>query len=243
MRFWALLFIVLTISEINLSAAPVSDPESAFSSANAQFQEENYTQALTEYTDLFDAGYYSEEMLYRLAFIHEKTGSLPEAIFYLRKAAKEFGPRQTEEKVRALLRQQRVSRVFSGSSWDAYLAGFRAWSGFVYGVFGTGIALLLVWFLVPSHRLPAHRIILGTGIVLTGLTTAVLAHRLFMVPDRAVSIHPTSFYESPSYGAERISEAFSPGMTVYIEEEQDLWRLVSAGSRAYWVPRMVLREL
>lgn len=224
--------------------AEISDPDGQLTEANQLFEADDFTSAQDLYLELFEEGYYSEEMLYRMAFIYEKLDNYPEAIYFLRKAAKEFGPQETEEKVRALLRSRRVARIFSGGFWDKYFAFYRSWSWLIWMVFALGVIPVIGhWLLGPHYPFKGRKLAFGLGLTFLLLAGSLLTHRIFMVPERAVIVDATSFYRYPSYGAERETDAFGLGETVFIESEEDIWYEISAGNRVFWVPYMAIRKL
>lgn len=244
-RFFLLpLSFVLATSILNPVVADSDSPDDRLAAANALFEEDDFTAAQDQYRALFEEGFYSEEMLYRMAFIYEKLENYPEAIYFLRKAAKEYGPKDTEEKVRGLLRSQRVTRMFSGGAWDQYFSFYRSWGWIVWTGFGLSALLLLGLILLPKERSFKGRTGATWSLALLAVVfTALVFHRTFLVPERAVIISETSYYSLPSYGAERTADALSPGETVFIEKNRDIWCRISAGRRSYWVPKMALREL
>lgn len=243
-RIFRIIFIPLIIMGFQNAIAAGDDPKEVLQQADQLFDSDKYTEAIDLYTDLFESGEYSERMLYRMAFMYEKWEEYPEAIFYLRKAAQEYGAKGTEEKVRQIMRSQGGLRVFSSDVWDSYFAFFRSYGFIFWTVLAISVALLSAHYLLP--HLPQSKVRKGAVVfswVLLFASGSFLVHRSIMPPARAVIIEQTSFYRSPSYAAEKTQAAFSQGEMVTIEDRDDIWVLVEAGGRQWWVPNMVVREL
>jgi tetratricopeptide (TPR) repeat protein len=217
---------------------------SALESADNAFAAKQYTQAMPLYEEVYAQGKFSELMLYRMAFMHENLRQYPEAIFYLKKAAQEFGDKDTDAKIRQLMQRQGSTRFFTGDTWNVYLTFFRRWGWTVYAAFGIAIAGLAAHYLLRNPHKPIWRQLTMVGawalLILSGL---VLFHRSYLVPDRAVLMEPTAFYAEPGFSASHHFNAFSLGETLDIEDRSDIWIQVSAGGRQWWVPNWVVREL
>ena len=241
---FSIFFIFLSFLALQPLKAEISDPAGTLKEADQRFDSDKYTEAIDQYTALFQEGHYSEKMLYRLAFMHEKLENFPEAIFFLRKAAQEYGDRGTEDKVRKIMRARGVLRIYTSDGWDAYYAFFRTWGALIWGLFVAATLVLLLHFFLPqSFNFKARKPAYHTSWVFFILMGAILFYHHVETPTRAVIVKDTSFYTSPSYAAEHNKEAFSLGELVTITSEEDIWVEVNAGGREWWVPKMVVREL
>lgn len=212
--------------------------------ADKAFSEKRFMEAMEIYDSLFEEGQYSEAMLYRMAFIHEETKNYPMAIFYLKKAAKEFGNPAIDAKVKQVMQLQGSDRFFPSSAWNTYLQFFRSWGWLLWGLFAAGILVVVLDSFVGFQKGASWRkgTVAGAWTVVVLLAVA-LGHRSFMVPELAVLVEPTSFYDFPSYAGKQIPKAFSPGETVSINDSEDIWVLVQAGDREYWVPKRTVKLL
>lgn len=241
---FSVFFILLQIIPVSAALAEISDPAGMLREADGKFEADKYTEAIDMYTLLFEEGQYSEQMLYRLAFMHEKLENYPEAIYFLRKAAQEYGERGTDDRVRKIMRSRGVLRIYTSDGWDAYYAFFRSWGMLVWGFFAAAVLALLLHFFMPKEIAAGSRKAISVSSwCLLAITSIILFYHHFRTPTRAVIVEDTSFYTSPSYAAEHRSDALSLGELVTITSTEDIWVKVEAGGRGWWVPQMVVREL
>ncbi|MBP6640165.1 MAG: hypothetical protein KA293_07705, partial [Bacteroidia bacterium] len=164
-------------------------------SGDKAFEAGQFTQALKLYEDVYSQGKFSEKMLYRLAYMHENLRAYPQAIYYLKKAAQEFGDKGTEGKIRQLMQRQGSNRFFTGDGWNDYLSFYRNWSWLFFGVFGACILGLGVHYWMPNNNMAAWRQLAVVGVwAILFLSGAVIFHRSFLMPQRAVLMENTAFY-------------------------------------------------
>lgn len=228
-----------------LPAQSVQDTmATSLESADKAFDSGQFTLAMRQYEALYARGNFSEKMLYRMAYMHENLRAYPQAIYYLKKAAQEFGEKDTDAKIRQLMQRQGSTRFFTGDVWNGYLSFFRHWGWVFFVAFGGGVLGLAAHYLLPRKRLRAWRQLAAVGAwTLFFMSGAVIFHRSFLVPQRAVLMQPTAFYAAPAFSAAQRLDAFSLGETLDIDSRNDVWLQVSAAGRQWWVPRWVVREL
>ncbi|MFN8393489.1 MAG: hypothetical protein U0176_02305 [Bacteroidia bacterium] len=196
------------------------------------------------YESLYDQGKFSEQMLYRLAFMHENLRSYPQAIFYLKKAAQEYGEKGTDGKIRQLMQRQGSTRFFSGDGWNDYMLFFRNWNWAFLLAFFLAMAGIAAHYLIPLKQLRGWRQLAVIGAwVIFFVAGAALFHRSFLVPDRAVLMQDTAFYSEPGFSSNYRLGSFSLGETLEITSRSDIWVQISAAGRQWWVPNWVVREL
>jgi hypothetical protein len=193
---------------------------------------------------VYAIGKYSEAMLYRMAYMHEQLQHYPLAIYFLKKAAKEYGNAAIDAKVKQLMQLQGSERFFPSSSWNTYLHFFRQWGWLFWSLFGLSIAAIVAhMFVMPGKGLAWRKGAVSIAWTLAILLGVGLAHRSFFVPELAVVTQTTAFYDFPGYAGKPTLNAFSLGETVSVEDQEDIWLLVQAGDKAFWVPKTVLRPL
>ncbi len=238
------------------SQAIASDPSSALQAADLLYEADKYTEAIDLYTELYQDGYYSQKMLYRLSFMHEKMDNYPEAIYFLRKTIQEYGDDEEhsiDQKIRSIIRTNGGKRLFTSNEWNFRLF-FRQQRLTIYIIFGIAISWICFYYLRKQNGIKSPQdknkqdISFQIGLttfawVLFVLSGSLLFWRSFMVPTQAVLIGNTSFYADPSYAAERFEGVLSLGELVTVDDREDIWCEISAGGAAYWVPKMILREL
>lgn len=227
-----------------LAQSAATDATTSFESGNKAFDDGQFTLALKIYENVYSQGKFSETMLYRLAFMYENLREYPAAIYYLKKAAQEYGEQNSDAKIRQLIQRQGSTRFFTGDPWNTYLTFFRSWGWLIYLAFGLAIAGLAGHYLLPNRKQPTWRQLAMVGAwALLLLSSLVLFHRSYLVPQRAVLMETTAFYAAPGFSAAHQLNTFSLGETVDIDAHNDIWIQVSAGGKQWWVPNWVVREL
>ena len=220
------------------------DATTGLRSGDSAFEAGQFTLAMEHYQKVYAQGKFSETMLYRMAYMHENLREYPQAIYYIKKAAQEYGEKSSDAKIRQLMQRQGTTRFFLGDPWNGYLTFFRAWGWVIYVVFGLTVAGLAAHYLLPNPHKPIWRQLALVGawalFIVAGMA---LYHRSFLVPQRAVLMEPTAFYAQPGFSANYRVAAFSLGETLDIDDHQDIWIQVSAGGQQWWVPNWVVREL
>jgi hypothetical protein len=212
--------------------------------ADQAFDKEEFTVAMQQYEELYAEGYFTEKMLYRMAFMHENLKNYPAAIYYLKKAAQEYGNEGSDAKIKQMMQMNGSSRIFTADGWDAYFLFFNQygtwlWIGFAVLALGLSASIFL-----PRRKPNSIRSVgLVGGWTLFAILGIFFVHHLIFTPHRAVLIQETSFYTFPSYAARSMPNIFSLGETVAITDQEDIWSLVEAGGREFWVPNWVLRDL
>ncbi|MEM7038349.1 MAG: hypothetical protein AAF570_15295 [Bacteroidota bacterium] len=238
------IFLLLTFA-VFPAALQAEGVDAQLQTANKAFDSEAYTESLTMYETLYAEGYFTEKMLYRLAFMHENLRNYPQAIYYLKKAAQEYGNTATEAKIKQMMQTQGSTRIFTKDGLSAFFFQlFRNFGVLIWILFGLTVAGIAVLFFWPAKEKTMGRQIASisawSAFTVLGL---LLYYHSFFTPDRAVITEQTAFYNFPSYAAKLNTNAFSIGETVNIVDEEDVWVLVEAGGREWWVPERTVRRL
>ncbi|MDX2249080.1 MAG: hypothetical protein SF052_19990 [Bacteroidia bacterium] len=215
--------------------------DSLLKRASEKFEYENFTEAIEIYEQLMEVGFLQEEMLYRLAFMHEKKENFSTSIYYLRKIQWEFGGKRIEEKIGLLMEKANRERLSPGEVWTSYRLFLH------HHYFSLTILLGIVTFLSGTifirrlHEiLRAMGILSGFAAVLLGLA---LLEQFFFSPRLAVVMQNTAFYDAPAFGANFRSLPIGQGSTVIIIDTQDVWHHISMDQFDTWVPAFVVREI
>jgi tetratricopeptide (TPR) repeat protein len=226
------------------SAALAGNAADQLSQADQSFEKQEYTQAMEQYKALYAEGYFTERMLYRMAFMYENLKNYPEAIFYLKKASLEYGNVDSDAKIRQMMQTNGSSRIFSSDGWDSYFLFFNRYGLIFWIAFGLLAAGLAASLLIPARKPNSLRIVAKvSGWTLFSILGIFFIHHLFFTPHRAVIISKTSYYDFPGYAGNSMPNIFSQGETVEVTDHQDIWARVAAGGREFWVPSRVLRDL
>ncbi|MEZ4829486.1 MAG: tetratricopeptide repeat protein [Bacteroidia bacterium] len=224
-----------------VSAKGAALVDSLLMAASEKYDYENFTDAIPLYEQLLLSGYVREDILYRLAYMYEKKGNYPVAIFYLRTIQWKFGGNRMNEKIGQLVENANRERLSSGEEWTGYRLWVQHHFIFLIWVLG-GLALSggMIFFRKLPGTLHAIAIISSVAAVVLGL---MLTEHIFFAPKRAVLIRPTSFYDEPAYGANYRSLPIGQGATVNLIESQDIWSHISMGQFDTWVPTFVIRQI
>jgi hypothetical protein len=223
---------------------PAQDSSVLLQSAEEAFAQNRFVEAFESYQKLYESGSYTEQMLYRMAYIMEETKSYPMAIYYLKKAALEFGNKGVDGKVKQVMQLQGSDRFFPSSAWNVYFKFFRDWGWLIWTLFATSILVVLVDVIWDRNRGASWRRAGVAGAwTIAILLSVALAHRSFAVPKLAVLIDQTGFYDHPGYAGKQIPKAFSLGETFQIHDEIDVWSQVQAGDKVFWVPTRCIKPL
>lgn len=209
------------------------DPSGRLAAADEAFAYAQYPQALEGYTALYQAGLWQEQMLYRLAWLHEQAGSYPAAIYYLRQVQWAYGGERIEEKVADLMAQQ-PARLPVGSGWTAYRQALHhqrdRWYGLMLASTLLAAGLWIGWrqrWGFWAGLLPAL-LALGAG--------GMLVEQAWRLPRKAVILEPSACYEAPGFAAPYRHLPLGPGATVTLEAVTDIWCRVTLPPFEGWVP-------
>lgn len=213
--------------------------DSLESAADREFLYGNYLSAVQLYGELIESGRSDEITFYRLAYLHEQLKEYPASIYYLRKLYWKTGDPLIRDKISTILEQpdRSIPEGDPATSLTILTLRYKWW------IIGGVILLLLaatgLMFSKWKHR--------GKGAIWISAIAALIA--LFLAGNwqlsspRAVIVLPTYFYNSPSYGAERLSLPIAAGSTVILLEEQDIWQEIEANGARAWVPAFVLSAM
>ena len=233
--------IIFALSFSTLLANPQTERDSLLQLAESQFEYEQYPSAIAIYESLYEKGYFQEQMLYRLAYMHEQLGQFPQSIFYLRKLQWEVGGDHINEKVIQLMDKVSRERLSTGEGWTGYRLFLKRNQRLL--IFLTGICILLstVFLFIKKSSWSNS---LATGLATLALLIAgLMIEQQIRIQPKAVVMQPTLFYELPAYAATPKSLPIGPGATVTIKAEQDIWCHISMGQFESWVPTSVIRKL
>ena len=210
--------------------------------ANIAFDAEAWMEARDGYELLYSAEFYTERMLYRMAWMYEQDQQYAYAIYYLKKAEIEFGSRPLmEDKIKQLMLLQGSSRFFSK---DPLRRLRRRFGAVALILFGACIGWYIFHLLYKPASAPVWRKNLNWMIHLLFVPlTLIILWQVFLPVKEAVIVEATSYYAGPGYGSRPQPDAFSPGETVKITDSEDIWYEITIGSTSYWVPKFTVKLL
>lgn len=236
-------FCLLAAAWLILFAPALAQPE-IVSEAESFLAKKDYSAALQAFEKSFEAGYYTEKSLYQLAELHEKAGNYAMAVFYLRKVNQTFGGKLVEDKIRYLVQLAGGKSLYSSSGWDSFLRMIKRYNLAIWVIFLLLLTAILLFIFRPTLiKDSIARVATPAVIGLFVLASTLLFVRLFLIPDQAVLVVNTPSFDVPGYSARPNATAISPGETVDIVEESDIWVLVEAGPQRGWVPAFTLKRL
>jgi hypothetical protein len=229
---------LLFISTLAVQATPSPAQEKA--AGDGAYQQNGYSQALIHYEKAYRSGYYTEQMLYRLAFLYEQQHNYTQSVFYLKKAQQAFGNELLTAKIQQLIEAQNgITRIP-----PTYPVKMRVWIGLFYPYL-VGLMLLCVCAAIFLALRPMRYHVGGVSALaaITLLVGGLLLRHELSAPHQAVVISRTSAYEMPSYAIPLKTTAPAPGATLTITGAQDIWYSVGKGRYLYWIPKKNVRDL
>jgi hypothetical protein len=208
------------------------------------FEQKDYVSAIQQYELQYNAGSFSEQMLYRMAFIHENMDHPAEAAYYLKKAQLEYGGKDLDQRIRKLMRLAGTERFYTQDEWLAWNAFHRKWGLLLNLLMVAAVVTVAMALLGPKvFKLRLNRYVTGTGVILLFVTLSLNGYHLFTSGPRAVVIKPTSFYTAPGFAASSNRTIIGMGETVKVLGHEDIWVRVDAGGGDWWVPGWAIRAL
>ncbi|RMG67125.1 MAG: hypothetical protein D6722_13780 [Bacteroidetes bacterium] len=230
--------LILLLRSLGLLAQ--TDSEGLLRQADEAFAYAQYSEALRGYEALYAQGVVTEEMLYRLAWLHEQAGEVPLAIFYLRAVQVRYGGDRIEAKIGALMAQSQA-RAPTGGAWSGYRQAIYRQQNLLHGLLL--VSTLLTIGLWLGVRQPIGGWLGLAGALLALGTGGILLEQHWNRPTQAVVIQPTACYEAPGFAAPYQHLPLAPGATVTITDQQDIWSQVRWATFSGWVPNHSLRPL
>lgn len=208
--------------------------------ANLLFDKHLYSEAKKHYDTLYKRNFFSEKMLYRLAYIAEREGNYPEVVYYLRKVQQKYGGEQLNERIAIALENTGSGGIVFGNNNSFYDAVMRNTTILL------GIILFLTLFslyLVFRIRNKSARFIGVSILILCILPEVVLVQAHFLQKPQAIIMRESAFYESSSFAAVAQPTVYAPGTSCQIVDKQDIWYKIEVNQKSYWLPSFVLRML
>jgi hypothetical protein len=213
---------------------------------DAHFEKKDYVEAIADYERQYAAGQYSEQMLYRMAFIHENMDQPAEAAYFLKKAQAEYGSSDPElpGRIRKLMRLAGTDHFFTQDDWISWRSFYRQWGLPINAVMLAATAFLLLILLRKQlWKRPTVRYVAGFASIALLLSLLLNGYNLLMGGERAVVVKPTACYKEPGFSSSNSLTAIGLAETVKVVGHQDIWVQVDAGAGAWWVPGWALRTL
>jgi len=216
--------------------------DSMLKEADHLYAYELYDEALPLYESLFEREEYSEQMLYRLAYMHEQSGEYAHSIFFLKKILRVYGGQRVKLKIQDLYEQMGYSpprKVVSGiSSIHSLIEQYLV----------VWVAIMFVLTLIAARYIVISRAKMGLlgGILLLLIPLVIglaIVHKHYISPKHMVIVQSGLLYDEPSYAGTPLKNTILPGSTVSVINEQDIWFEVKDGGRKGWIPNFAVRQL
>lgn len=233
------------IFSIGLGATPIVAPatpiDSLQSYARHLFDYERYPEAIQVYEDLFQQGYFQPDMLYRLAFMYEQLQEYPQSIYYLRILQWEIGGAHLEAKIEQLMDKGSRERLSAGEAWSPFELWIHHNENILITLLIISTILAAASLLIPGR---IWKMVIGMSLSASVLITAGMWMYQQLEPEtKAVVMQKSAYYDLPGYAATYRTLPISPGATVTILQEQDIWCNISMGQFQTWVPKFVVKEI
>ncbi len=209
--------------------------------AEVFFEKNMHEKAIEAYNSLFEAGYYSEQSLYRMAFLHEQKENWIEAIFFLKKIQIAYGGQELSFRLKYLADKLGARFPLDSAGPGLFEMNFYRnllpLLGACLGLLAAG--LLLVFF--------ARRAWLGavglTGLAFSLLIAGGILAGHYGLPERAMLIQETPFHARAAYASTQLNVPLEPGQSVEVIARNDIWCKIRQGAYKAWVPYFSLRLL
>ncbi len=217
------------------------DADSLFQQAAYHFTYQKYPESLALYQALLADGVMEEDMLYRMAYMHEQLGDYAQAIYFLRLIQYYFGGENLEQKIALNLEEITQERRVRGEVWTETQLFFQR--NQLYLMIALGILALgtLAFTLldqtpyIKTLRITLAAMTLTAGVVWLGIDQSSR--------DRCVIVQATDFYRLPGYGAEVKALPWGPGTTLKLLDQREIWCKVGVDRFEAWIPQMVIRRI
>ncbi|MCI4666901.1 MAG: hypothetical protein MRZ79_01980 [Bacteroidia bacterium] len=231
-------FIIPFLAFAKLSSAQA---DSITQRAEYLFRYEKFDEGISSYEILFEEDIWTEETLYRLAFMHEQEGNFSKAIFFLRKIQWEYGGNKIDSKIAQLLQKFRQERQPLGNMWTLAQQIVHRYLGTISIILLlSSITVTSLTILIRKRIARAIGLMLSTALLLFCLLT-LANHSL--VPKKAVIINDSSFFAGPGYASEVIHLPIGPGTMVDIKDQKDIWTQIQTTRFVAWVPTFILKKI
>lgn len=234
----ALLLIGLPRSLAQTDTNPT--PESVlFERAGHAYDRGDYTEALRQYQELFNRGYYTVETLYNAANASFRQGSVGNAVLLYRRAWY-MNPRDADVQANMQLALQRTGAIQPHISFIDHAArelSHREWSNALRLAYWTLLATLAIMVLFPPSRRFFKPVALASGFVAMISLGGWYYWYRWQLSGEAVVVSPkqTALYEPREKATPFF--AVAEGSIVYIEEAFDSWIKIRSGQNAGWLPK------
>ncbi|WP_258105801.1 lipopolysaccharide assembly protein LapB [Marinoscillum sp. MHG1-6] len=201
------------------------DLEAQLNTADSLFEKQKYTEALSQYQDIFDQGQASSAMLAKMAFINEGLGNEVEALYYLEQYYRTTSNRKALEKIRELADEHQLSGYqFSDEAFFVdHLSTYRL--EIISGLLGLSACLLILMFLKSARGYKSIPWIMGQ-VIFAGFAF-VLINNTFKTREAIISDGVTTIMEGPSSASSAIVST-KPGDKVKLVQDDELWTLIEA---------------
>lgn len=224
-----------------LASTAMASPENEKRLADRAYEQRDTETAIKGYEKAFAQGYQTELMLYRMAFLYEQQEKYAQSIFFLKKIQFLYGGEWLMPKIQQLIELQNgFSRIP-----PSYPPALRVWlNEHQYIAIVAIVSLLaLTAFFAFFRNLHWQRLWLtASALVAVSGCVMVLLYE-YQRPNRVVLVQKTPCYQEPSYVLIKPQDSPSPGITLDITAEQDIWFRIGNGRYAYWIPKKIARNL
>ena len=234
-----LLFALLAVLSLNMSALAADDFTGAFDAANKFYEQGKYSDAASAYEKLIQSGSVSPALYFNLGNAHFKASHIGQAIAAYRHA-EQLAPRDPD--VRANLqfaRNQIQGPTLAPGRWQRWLGtvNINEW---------TLLTVLAVWLcllaLATMQFRPAWKASLRGFALMSGLTAVLLGICLALdwsgnaSPTVIVTTHDAALRSGPLEEAKTVFTAHD-GAELAVLDAKDDWLQVSAGQHSGWLKR------
>lgn len=206
---------------IVLCALSVTALAANLQTADSLFQKRQYTQAYSQYREIFDQGKYSPAMLLKMAYIQEGLGHLGDCLFYLNIYVSSTHDESAIRKMAELAEKNGLEGYASDPSREFY--SWMAANHTTITLLLAATAFLMLGFVVYEARKRQSRPT-ASFILLSTILLVMLWHNNNETTTRRALIDQPQTYlmSGPSAGANVIA-VVGEGHLLPIRSEEDVW--------------------
>ena len=239
---------ILAVSVLLFTCSVSAQVDEIMQTANQQYQDEKYADAINSYKEILNRGYVSDALYYNLGNAYFRTGQLGYSILYYEKGLKispgdeDLNYNLSIVKARTVDRIEEVPKLFIVEWWETLITSISitAWSLIVVIVFILFLASLALYFTSKTGRMQRFGFLSGSINFAVLVLTAIL---LIASVDREMStdfgILTETEIAAKQQPGEKSEDVFvvHEGLKFQVEDEVNNWSKIRlSDGKIGWLP-------
>ena len=221
-----------------ISPAQGESPSFSLIKADSLFQEKKYTEAWELFQEIYQQGYYSPNMLLKMAFIQEGLKHPGPSLFFLNLYYLQTRDAETLEKIKDLASRNGLSG-YESKSLISYYHHFHPQIS-ILGSSLLGFLFFLTWYLNKNSEKKHF-----TPFITSLLLSILLSGHLYLGSNlnTAIITSPRTFImKGPSPGAEMVSMV-TEGHRITILGQHDVWLKIKWEGETRYIHKNAVKKL